>query len=129
MTFIYSSIVTCYKVHFDIHYAFICFEQGYSPEMLARLHETSKHSAERQLYTLMYELLAQKSIVANDVITRTTEIMTGSYNEINHTLFIVADEKDDSINYQIFCFISDLGNPNSVTSKALHVLPTLKFEF
>lgn len=45
--------------------------------MLMRLHETSKYSAERQLYTLMNDLLQQKSIVANDVTMRITEIMTG----------------------------------------------------
>lgn len=72
---------------------------GYSQSMLQRLHETSKYSAERQLYTLLDELAAQKSIVANDFIMRMNEIMT------------------------------DLSNPNSVTAKALHILPTLKFEF
>lgn len=52
-------------------------EQGYSQSMLQRLHETSKYSAERQLYTLLDELAAQKSISANDFVMRMNEIMTG----------------------------------------------------
>lgn len=46
--------------------------------MLERLNKTSEHSAERQFYTLLFELLEQKTIVANDFITRTMEIMTGT---------------------------------------------------
>lgn len=56
------------------------FQQGYSREMLARLHATSNYSAEHQLYTLMYELTAQNSIVANDFKTRINEIMSGMKN-------------------------------------------------
>lgn len=49
--------------------------------MLTKLHATSQYSAEHQLYTLMYELLTQESIVANDFKTRIYEIMTGMQNQ------------------------------------------------
>lgn len=95
--------------------------QGYSENMLVKLHETSNYSSERQLFTLLDELFQQKSIVATDFITRLTEIMTGIKYQISlnfkynfFTLFIVR--------------FSDLADPNSVTSKALHILPPLKFE-
>ncbi|XP_031625703.1 uncharacterized protein LOC116342305 [Contarinia nasturtii] len=71
---------------------------GYSPTMLEKLHEISKYSAERQMFTLLDELYQQKSIVSNDFTMRMMEIMT------------------------------DLSNPNSVTAKALRILPPLKFE-
>lgn len=65
--------------------------------MMARLHETSKYSAERQLYTLMDELLAQKSIHATDVLMRMNEIMTGiasklfnrKFKQISHILCVI----------------------------------------
>lgn len=46
--------------------------------MLERLNKTSEYSAERQFYTLLFELLEQKTIVANDFITRAIEIMIGT---------------------------------------------------
>lgn len=52
-------------------------KQGYSESMLVRLQETSKYSAERQLYTLMDRLLDQKSLHAADIKMRINEIMTG----------------------------------------------------
>lgn len=54
--------------------------------MLQRLHETTKYSAERQLYTLMFELLEQKSIVANDVLSRMVEIMTGKEQHYKYSI-------------------------------------------
>lgn len=45
--------------------------------MLIRLNATSKYSAEHQLYNLMYELLVQNIIVAEDFKSRMYEIMTG----------------------------------------------------
>lgn len=45
--------------------------------MLTRLNATSKYSAEHQLYNLMYELLVQNIIVAEDFKSRMYEIMTG----------------------------------------------------
>lgn len=56
----------------------LVFKQGYSQTMLKMLHETSEYSAERQLYTLLDKLSAQKSIVATDFIMRMNEIMTGN---------------------------------------------------
>lgn len=52
-------------------------QQGYSQDMLTKLNVTSKYSAEHQLYNIMYELLAQNSIVAEDFKARMFEIMTG----------------------------------------------------
>lgn len=91
--------------------------------MLARLHETSKYSAERQLYTLMYELLQQNSIVATDIKMRIDEIMIGKQKKPLQS-FLCFD-----FDGFLFHFVSDLANPNSVTAKALHILPPLKFEF
>lgn len=67
--------------------------------MLNRLHETTKGSAERQLYVLMYRMLEQKQIERADVITRVQTIM------------------------------EDLINPYSVTAKAFRYLKPLSFEF
>lgn len=68
-----------WKINFEGNEMFIfgTILQGYSEEMLARLKETSEYSAERQLYTLMHELLQQNSIVANDFKMRINEIMIG----------------------------------------------------
>lgn len=91
--------------------------------MLVKLHETSKYSAERQLFTLLDELYQQKSIVATDFVTRLTEIMIG--NAVNVAL---KSKHHFNIHAHNYYAISDLANPNSVTSKALHILPPLKFE-
>lgn len=73
--------------------------QGYSPKMLAELHETAQGSAERQLYVLMYRLLEQNIIASADVRGRIQSIM------------------------------EDLVNPYSVTAKAFRFLKPLSFEF
>lgn len=70
--------------------------------MLIRLHETSNYSAERQLYTLMNELLQQNSIVANDVKMRITEIMTGNNPKfINQAIFVKSFGSSIYIPFQI----------------------------
>lgn len=59
--------------------AFICVSmQGYTPELLKELHETSSFSSARQLHTLFKRLLDQKSISARDFHTRVGEIMIGN---------------------------------------------------
>lgn len=69
-------------------FVFAFSPQGYSQDMLSRLHATSQYSAEHQLYTLMYELLTQESITANDFKTRIYEIMSGMHCTELSTVFI-----------------------------------------
>lgn len=90
--------------------------------MLTRLNDTSKYSAEHQLYNLMYELLVQNSIMAEDFKARMYEIMTGEEN-----LKIKPNSSHATFDILNLC-VSDLANPSSVTAKALHILPPLKFE-
>lgn len=67
--------------------------------MLIELNETTKGSAERQLYTLMYRLLEQNKISSADINGRIKSIM------------------------------EDLANPYSVAAKAFRNLKPLSFEF
>lgn len=91
--------------------------------MLVRLNKTSEYSAERQLYALLFELLEQKTIVANDFITRAIEIMTGT--NFRHEIQI---EKILLIILSFYFNFPDLSNPNSQMAKALRVLPALTFK-
>lgn len=48
--------------------------------MLIELNETARGSAERQLYTLMYQMISRKDVEKMDIITRCRSIMDGIYN-------------------------------------------------
>lgn len=85
----------------------------------------------------MSELLAQNSITAMDFKTRINEIMIGNIHStcqfsivvysLSYLLFANANFYLPQMFHLFFCI--DLANPNSVTAKALHILPPLKFEF
>lgn len=50
--------------------------------MLQELNETANGSAERQLYVLMYRMLAQNEIDNKLIVTRVEEIMKGKWMSV-----------------------------------------------
>lgn len=56
---------------------FLCFSQGYSPEMIERLVESSEHSSEWQLHFLLSTMLARNETQRVDIIMRCKSILSG----------------------------------------------------
>lgn len=65
-------INTIYVLHY------FAIPQGYTPEMLVELNETTAGSAERQLYTLFWRLIDRKDTdIKDDIKSRCTSMMEG----------------------------------------------------